>query len=116
MRITSVEQLTREKWLNLFAATYENRGHKGRWVFASRKERPHMGVASDAVIIVPILRNPGEPPRLVLIKEYRIPVGDYVIGLPAGLCEPGEPIEETARREVYEETGLELVAVQRVTQ
>ncbi|GIP29392.1 DNA mismatch repair protein MutT [Paenibacillus sp. J23TS9] len=32
--------------------------------------------------------------------------GDW--GLPGGLMEPGELIEETATREVYEETGLTL--------
>jgi len=65
---------------------------------------------------VPVLRDPGVPPRLVLIREFRVPVGGYVIGLPAGLLEAGESIEDTARREVREETGLEVVAVKRVTQ
>ena len=63
MRITSVEKLTDERWLNLVAATYENRGRTGRWLFASRRQRPGEG-GPDAVLMVPILRNPGEPPRL----------------------------------------------------
>jgi ADP-ribose pyrophosphatase len=117
MQVKSVEKLTNEKWLNLYAATYEHNGHTGRWLYASRKEHPHEGerVRSDAVIIVPVLRNPGEPPRLVLIKEFRIPAGGIVSGLPAGLLEPGEPIEQTVRRELREETGLEVVAIKRIT-
>src|SRR5919108_4221773 len=98
MKITKVEKLTDEKWLNLFAATYENRGHTGRWVFASRRADPHAGrPAGDAVLIVPVLRNPGQPPRLVLIREFRVPVGDVVLAFPAGLLEEGEPLEETVR-------------------
>jgi ADP-ribose pyrophosphatase len=116
MHILDVEKLTGEKWLNLFATTYEHKGHTGRWVFASRKERPYQGRAGDAVIIVPVLRNPGEPPRLVLEKEFRVPVGAYVYGFPAGLLEPGESVEETVRRELLEETGMEVVAFKRVTQ
>jgi ADP-ribose pyrophosphatase len=116
MHIHNVEKLTDEKWLNLFAADYEHKGHAGRWVYASRKARPHAGRAGDAVVIVPVLRNPGEPPRLVLVKEFRVPAGEYVHGLPAGLLEPGERVEDTIRREVLEETGMEVVAVKRVTQ
>src|SRR5207253_2401009 len=69
----------------------------------------------DAVVIVPVLRDPGQPARLVLEKEFRVPVGDYVIGFPAGLLEPGEGIEQAVRRELLEETGLEVVAVKRIT-
>ena len=116
MNITSVEKLTQERWVNLFAATYEHNGHQGRWVFASREEQPHQGVVGVAVIIVPVLRMPGQEPRLVMIREYRIPVGGYNIGLPAGLIEKGEPLEESIRRELLEETGFELTAVHRITQ
>jgi ADP-ribose pyrophosphatase len=116
MEILKVEKITDEKWLNLFAATYRHDGRTGRWVFASRKEHPHDGSRrADAVVIVPVLVNPGEPPRLVLEKEFRAPVGDYVIGFPAGLLEPGESIEDTVKRELFEETGMEVVRVKRVT-
>lgn len=116
MIVRDLTKLTHEKWLNLFAATYENRGHVGRWVFASRKDRPHVDPAGDAVILVPVLRNPGEPPRLVLVREFRVPVNGYVLGFPAGLIDPGETAETTARREIREETGLEVTAVTRITQ
>jgi ADP-ribose pyrophosphatase len=115
MIIREVTKLTDERWINLFAATFENRGHHGRWVFASRKAEPHKDASGDAVIMVPVLRNPGEPPRLVMIREYRVPVGDYVIGLPAGLIDPGETAETTVRREIREETGLEVSRIERIT-
>jgi ADP-ribose pyrophosphatase len=116
MKIHRVEKLTDQPWVNLFAADYEHQGHAGRWVFASRRAGPRAGPHNDAVLIVPILRNPGQPPRLVLIREFRVPVGDYVIGLPAGLIEEGETVESTIRREVREETGFEVTAIKRVTQ
>jgi len=116
MKITKLERLTNERWVNLFRADWEHAGHQGHWVFASRREKPHLGLHIDAVVIVPILRNEGEPPRLVLIREFRVPVGDYVIGLPAGLIEEGETVESTIRREVREETGFEVTAIKRVTQ
>ncbi|MBY0229648.1 MAG: NUDIX hydrolase [Gemmataceae bacterium] len=115
MLITGVTKLTDEKWLNLFAASYENGGHKGRWLFASRKQTPHVGPDGDAVILVPVLENPGEPARLVMIREFRVPVGTWVIGLPAGLIDPGEDAETTARREIVEETGYEIVSVRKVS-
>ena len=116
MNITSVEKLTQERWVNLFAATFEHNGHQGRWVFASREETPHQGIVGVAVIIVPVLRTLGQEPRLVMIREYRVPVGGYNIGFPAGLIEKGEPIEEAIRRELLEETGFALTAVHRITQ
>ena len=44
--------------------------------------------------------------KVVLIRQYRYPVGDFVYELPAGLVEPGEDPLEAGIREMYEETGL----------
>jgi ADP-ribose pyrophosphatase len=50
--------------------------------------------------------------RLVLVEQYRVPMHSRVVELPAGLAgdEPDfahEATIETARRELYEETGYE---------
>jgi ADP-ribose pyrophosphatase len=116
MNIQKLEKLTDEKWLNLFAATFENRGHVGRWVFASRRPRPHTGaLVGDAVVVVPVLRNPGRPARLVMVREFRVPAGGHLFAFPAGLLEEGESVEDAARRELAEETGLEVAAFERIT-
>jgi ADP-ribose pyrophosphatase len=118
MDIIKVEKLTREKWLNLFAATFRKGERTGRWVFASRKtaDDPYKAPdRCDAVLIVAVLREPHQPPRLVLVKEFRVPVGGVVVGLPAGLIDPGETVEDTVRRELREETGFEVTAIKRIT-
>ena len=46
--------------------------------------------------------------HLVLVRQYRYPMDDYLYELPAGLIEPGETASEAACREMIEETGWEL--------
>ncbi len=58
-------------------------------------------VHPGAVVILPIL----DKRRIVMIRNFRHSVGEELLELPAGTCEPDEPIEETARRELIEETG-----------
>jgi ADP-ribose pyrophosphatase len=54
-----------------------------------------------AVAVLPLL--PGG--RVVLVRQYRHAVGRTLLEVPAGTREPGEEPEETARRELEEETG-----------
>lgn len=61
----------------------------------------------DVVYIIP-LKYDGHEKIAVLTKEYRIPVGNYVIGFPAGLVgdiDNNEDIITAAHRELFEETG-----------
>jgi ADP-ribose pyrophosphatase len=54
-----------------------------------------------AVVVLPIL----EDGRLCLIRNFRVSVARWLIELPAGTREPGEPTDVTALRELQEETG-----------
>lgn len=43
--------------------------------------------------------------RLLLVRQYRHPVGRALLELPAGTLDPGESPERCAERELQEETG-----------
>jgi ADP-ribose pyrophosphatase len=54
-----------------------------------------------ASAVVPLL---GES-TLLMVRQYRYAVGDYILEIPAGTLKKGEDPEECARRELEEETG-----------
>ena len=64
---------------------------------ATREYVVHPG----AVMIIPLLDN-GE---VVLERQYRYPVQQVMIEMPAGKLDPGEDVLACARRELQEETG-----------
>lgn len=43
---------------------------------------------------------------VVLVRQYRLPVGEVLLEIPAGLIGPGEDPAHTAARELAEECGL----------
>ncbi len=104
-----LEKLTDQKWLNLYNVVYDradNRRHT--WVMCSRKSEPVKAAGQpDAVFIVPILHTP-DGVRLVMTREFRVPIWDYEYGFPAGLIDEGETVETTTVRELKEETGLDV--------
>lgn len=53
--------------------------------------------------------------KLVVIREYRVPLRYYEYGFPAGLIDFKESTEEAARRELKEETGLEIDEIQSIS-
>lgn len=68
----------------------------------SRETIEHPG----AVVILPIITSgsPGDE-QVVLIRNFRVAVGQRLLELPAGTREPNEPNDVTAGRELIEETG-----------
>jgi ADP-ribose pyrophosphatase len=117
-RIHSIEKLTDHRWINLYETRYRDRtGSERRWIHASR--RPAVSVddpapRADAVVVVPVLVGP-EGRRLVMTREFRVPIRGREYGFPAGLIDGDESYEEAARRELKEETGFDVARVVRVS-
>ena len=62
----------------------------------------------NAVVII-LTDESGE---LILVnREYRMAMAQWIYNFPAGLIDPGESPEESARRELREETGLRIVRI-----
>ena len=89
----SLTALVETKFLSLYDAKYVNKkGFEKHWIIASRKdfktlnEQFFIGKEEriDAVIIAALHRD---SKKLVLIKQFRIPLNDYVYELPAGLLD-----------------------------
>ena len=82
------------------------------WEFVSRKREPYAdgNTETDAVVIVPIYMDK-DIVKLIITSEWREPMQKWVFGFPAGLVDDGETVEETAIRELKEETGLDAMVV-----
>lgn len=52
--------------------------------------------------------------KMLLVKEFRYPINDYIIASPAGLVDDNEDIETTARRELYEEVGYDHADIDQI--
>ena len=63
---------------------------------------------ADSVIMI-LTDKDGE--RILVNREYRMAMAQWIYNFPAGLIDPGETPEESARRELWEETGLTLTRI-----
>lgn len=93
------ETLHQTRWLML--------QRDGHWDFVRRPDSDH------AVGILAITDHR----EVILVEQFRIPVQRRVVELPAGIVgdEPehrGEPLAETARRELEEETGYRATGIE----
>lgn len=71
--------------------------------FGQLHERP-----VDAVVLI-MHDETGE--KILLNCEFRLAVGECVYNFPAGLIDEGETPEQSAKRELKEETGLDLITI-----
>jgi ADP-ribose pyrophosphatase len=115
MKILDSTVIKKLKFATLFAISYQDqKGRTKQWEMVSRKERPKCITGEiqrpDAAIVVPYHK---QEQKLVVIKEFRVPMGGHQFGFPAGLLDSSEDVAAAAGRELREETGLELVRIYR---
>ena len=69
-----------------------------------------------ASAVLPFLDDPQDSdPRVLLIRQYRHATGDYLWEIPAGRRDAGEAPEQTAVRELREETGYTCTNLHKLT-
>lgn len=111
-KYTKIHKLSDNKFLNLFRMeALTDSGRPFDYFFVSRRKAEEIKLltgdsVAEGVVIYPILKE--DPEKIVMIRQYRYPLGDYLYELPAGLIDAGETPDIAAVREMKEETGLDF--------
>jgi len=116
-RIHSIRKQTDNRFLNLYEldATFRDGSRAPYYVASRRKSVDTLKAATgdrhaDGVILYGVYGETRD--RVVLVRQFRYPLNDYVYEFPAGLVEPGEDMLDAGIREMFEETGLQFTPVQ----
>lgn len=116
-KIKKLTTMAGSKFLSLYDAEYENKmGSLKHWTIASRKDyetlkKQYFEGAEERVDAAIIAALHIESKRIVCVRQFRVPLNDYVYELPAGLVDGNESFDVAAARELKEETGLELIEI-----
>lgn len=123
----SVKPLLETKFIKVYDLQYEEGKHyfdatrrDASNLVATKTDEEFKNMAADAVTCAVILKSSNKEPRLLTFYEYRYPTGRYLLSPPAGLMDPEDlesdnPIVNTAKREIFEETGITVKDSDKVT-
>ena len=116
-KINGITQKTHNPFVNLYELDRESKtGKKGKYYVASRaKDEKELKLRTrkntpDGVIIYSLYGEKQD--RVVLVRQYRYSIDDYIYEFPAGLVEADENFKEAGIREMKEETGLTFTPVE----
>ena len=109
--VGNIEKKTNTRFLNFyeFEAIHRDGSVSPYYVSSRAKEISQLKAVThenkpDGVILYGVYGENKD--KVVLIRQYRYPLGGYVYEFPAGLVEPGEDLITSGIREMFEETGL----------
>ena len=107
MKLIKMEKVKDGKYLKNYELTYRNKAGKEKtYEIVSRKELSGIEDIGQKVSGLSIAAVNGD--KLLLFREFRMGVNKIVYNLCAGMIEEGESLEQCIRRELYEETGLQV--------
>ena len=114
MKFEKIEKIHQGKFITRYDITYKTVDDKEKvYEMISRNHNmiTHEELSNHSADSVVLIMHNKTGDKILLNREYRMACGDFVYNFPAGLIDPGEEFMESARRELKEETGLDLVRV-----
>ena len=113
MEFLKFEKVKDGKYLKNYEITYRNKaGKEKKYEIVSRRELTDIqdvGTTPSGVSIIATKDN-----KMLLLHEFRMGVNRTIYNLCAGMIEPNETIEECIKRELYEETGLQVKKINKI--
>ena len=111
MKVIKIEKKNEGKYITRYDVTYLlNNGEEKVYEIISRDKNitdisQLRKTEPDSVVLI-MEDETGD--KILLNREFRMSIGEWIYNFPAGLIDPGETPAEAAARELREETGLEL--------
>lgn len=114
--VIGAKNLTEKRFLNMYELEVEKRdGSRMPYYMATRAKKPedmkifNTNKGADCVVIYSVYGEKKD--KIVLVRQYRYPIADYIYEFPAGIIENSENVKDAATREIFEETGLNFIPV-----
>ena len=114
MKYQGIRKIHEGKFITRYDVDYvTEEGYPKTYEIISRNRDLHtleelQNKVPDSVILI-LTDESGE--RMLVSREYRMAIAQWIYDFPAGLIDPGETPEQSAKRELWEETGLTLTRI-----
>ena len=114
MKYQGIRKIHEGKFITRYDVDYiTEEGHAKTYEIISRNKNIQtleelQNRVPDSVVMI-LTDESGE--KILINREYRMAMAQWMYNFPAGLIDPGESPEESARRELWEETGLKLIRI-----
>ena len=116
MKLVKLQQLHKGKYLSYYVADYVNaNGDIKQYEFISRNPNltiESFGKTTPAGVGMVVFSK--DKNYVLLESEFRLATNNYVYNFPAGLIDKGEDAATAAKRELKEETGVNLLNIEAV--
>jgi ADP-ribose pyrophosphatase len=115
MEYKGIRKVNEGKFITRYDLEYETKDHKKKVYEIISRDKNIDSIDTlrnnhtDGVVII---MTDEDDEKILLNKEYRMSVGGFVYNFPAGLIDDGETPEQAARRELKEETGLNIIQIE----
>ena len=111
MRLLDIKKIDKDSYfLHRYNLVYENKCNDIKeYEIVSRNKSMtlnSLGQCNNAISIVGIKDD-----KMLLLREFRLAINQLIYNFPCGLIDEGETPLEAAKRELKEETGLDIISI-----